>query len=392
MAVFTKVNPGDPIQAHQLDQVIDALIGTAGLGVPIALTAVNDATNYALTVQNDETGNSRALNVIKSDGTLLIRGDASGVSLGVPLNLTAGSVQTAALADQSVTNQKLGPDVARANLLPNGGFEIWQRGNGPFNVTGQFTADRWQFALAGTDTLSVSKDTTNQDTTTGSQACAACTFTLGTGGGVTLFNALTQADGQQLRNRQVSASVRVRTATANAVRLAGYDGTAWTYSAYHPGDGTYHTLTLTWTPGAAATSTSFGVIMTASCTAYLDNAMLVPGSVSANYVPLTPADELARCFRYFEIMDPSSTGALMISGMSTGASNAQRAAFAYKARKAVIPTVTKNGTWSVSNAGQPIVDQMGYDGTVLHILSVAAGDTFAYSGTAGNSLTVEANP
>ena len=32
----------------------------------------------------------------------------------------------------SISNAQLGPDVARANLLTNGGFEIWQRGAGPF--------------------------------------------------------------------------------------------------------------------------------------------------------------------------------------------------------------------------------------------------------------------
>ena len=33
-------------------------------------------------------------------------------------------------------NRQIGSDVARANLLTNGGFEIWQRGGGPFTVWG----------------------------------------------------------------------------------------------------------------------------------------------------------------------------------------------------------------------------------------------------------------
>jgi hypothetical protein len=79
---------------------------------------------------------------------------------------------------EQVANPLLGPSAQRPNLLTNGGMELWQRGNGPF--TGSVWAcDRWQLSLGGTSTMSVSKDTTNQDT--GSQACAAVTYTQGTG-------------------------------------------------------------------------------------------------------------------------------------------------------------------------------------------------------------------
>ena len=49
---FSDVRPGDPINASNVQQVIDALKGTAGKGVPLSPTAVNNATNYALTVEN----------------------------------------------------------------------------------------------------------------------------------------------------------------------------------------------------------------------------------------------------------------------------------------------------------------------------------------------------
>ena len=87
MSPMTKVNPGDPIQAHQLNQVLDALQGTPGAGVPIAMTQLNDQNNYALTVQNLDPTNSRAINVIKSDGTPLLVADASGLTIGAPLHV-----------------------------------------------------------------------------------------------------------------------------------------------------------------------------------------------------------------------------------------------------------------------------------------------------------------
>src|SRR5215471_14015617 len=159
---FSDIHPGDPINASNVQQVIDALKGTAGKGVALAVSAVNDAARYALTLQNAEATNSRALNVLKNDGSVLIRADATGVTLGQPLNLPTGSVTSTAIADgtiatadlanQAVTNVKLGTDTARLNLLTNGGFEIWQRGNGPFTANSAYTADRWLISLASGDT------------------------------------------------------------------------------------------------------------------------------------------------------------------------------------------------------------------------------------------------
>src|SRR5215469_6434803 len=168
---FAQVHPGDLIQSQNLNQVVNALNGTSGDGQPVLLVALNDPNNYALTVQNLDPTNCRALLVLKNDGTTLLSAGCNGVTLGSPLTLAAGA---------QIPNANLGPDVARANLFTNGGFEIWQRGNGPFTSGGVMTSDRWQFNPAGTDTFSLSKDTSNMDAG-GSQACAAVSFTLGTG-------------------------------------------------------------------------------------------------------------------------------------------------------------------------------------------------------------------
>src|SRR5215472_19244968 len=137
MSPFARVNPGDLIQAQNLNQVVGSLNGTSGQGVPITQTSVNDATNYALSVQNLEVTNSRALNVLKSDGSLLIRADVNGVNLG---NTTITG-PTLTVPNASIGNAKLASDVGRASLLTNGGFEIWQRGTS--GLTSAFTADRW---------------------------------------------------------------------------------------------------------------------------------------------------------------------------------------------------------------------------------------------------------
>jgi hypothetical protein len=290
---------------------------------------------------------------------------------------------------QRVANPMLHADTARANLLTNGGFEIWQRGNGPFSAN-IYTADRWLTSWVGTDTLNVSRDTTNVDTVSG--ACAACTFVLGTGAGQTVFyQSLRGVDALRVAG-PVSISIRVRTTTANAVRLAYYDGTAWNYAAgpVHTGNGTYQTLSTTFTAAGGATSTSIAVSFAASCTAYIDNAMLVVGSQAADYAPLHPADDLARCLRYYEVLG-ESTSEISIYASNSSAAGVTGWYSPFKARKAGTPTVTKLGTWGVTNCGQPVVGNAGFGGTSLYITATSAGNVYT-TNSAGCSVVAESNP
>jgi len=301
-----------------------------------------------------------------------------------------GTIQSADIAAAGIANDRLGPDVARANLLTNGGFEIWQRGNGPV-TTATFSADRWSMFLAGTDTYSVSKNTANAD---GPGACAALTFTLGTGaGGSNFYQPIPTTDNPQLPNRTVSFSIRVRTSTANAARPVIYENVGGNhYGSYHTGGGAYETLTFSLAVPSGATTVNCGVAFSASCTAYLDNACLVVGSQAANYVPLHPADDLARCLRYYEIIGNENPSAFM-SGSASGAGQPCYTTFPYKAIKPVAPTVTKNGTWIVGNGGQPALFGGGSTkDAVLSQSSSAAGQVTAYCNAAGLNLTVEANP
>jgi hypothetical protein len=167
-------------------------------------------------------------------------------------------------------------------------------------------------------------------------ADAAVTFTLGTGAGGTNVSQTVAHAGelQQLSGLTLSFSVRVKTSVANAVRPGIYDSVnGWRYGAYHPGDNAYHTLTLTAPIAVATTQINVGVLLAASCTAYVDNAMLVVGSQAADYVPMHPADDLARCLRYFEV------GAASIRWYST-ASQPSELTYPLKVPKAVSPTVT----------------------------------------------------
>ena len=304
------------------------------------------------------------------------------------LDILDGTVATVDLANGAVTNAKAASDVARANLLTNGGFEIWQRGNGPFTNAGggARSADRWTI-LGATNLVSVSRDTANADT--GSTYCAAVTAAAGiTSGNVGDFSQRL-TDMTEAKGRILSASVRIKTTTANAVklRLSGDAGTSYADSSWHPGTGAYVTLTAT-LPVASTTDAWVRIWFEAPCTAYIDNAMLVVGSVAADYVPLHPADDLARCLRYYETFGIDNSW--IISGYNI-AGGLQYFTSPYKARKPVTPTVTRVGTWSLLNCSTPSSDVAGTEAFRSNT-TITANGTFYASAGASNYWTVEANP
>src|SRR5215471_12459380 len=204
---FTYATAGTDIfkkeDVQVLAQAVDQHDHTTGKGLAIPAGAIPAGTITSAMI---------------ADGTITGTDIATGTI--TTTQIQDGTIATADLANAAVTNAKLGTDTARLNLLTNGGFEIWQRGNGPFTANTAYTADRWIIGLAGTDTLSVSRDTTNVDPA-GSNASAACTFTLGTGAGATNLRQGLQTSSDQVSvgGRTLSFSARVRTSVANAVRL-----------------------------------------------------------------------------------------------------------------------------------------------------------------------------
>jgi hypothetical protein len=415
MPSFVDVHSGDPMLATNVQQVIDALKGTPARGVPLAVTAVNDAVNYAETIQNLEATNSRALNVLKSDGSVLIRADVNGVQLGAPITLPAGSLNGTQLADGTVANAKLGPDVARANLLTNGGFEVWQRGNGPFSVTGStalpVTADRWWSQLIlGAGTVVVTRETSVVDV--GSLASAKVVYTAGAGDATACSFQQQVSSAADLvpviRGRTVSFSVRAQTSAAGRIRPFFYDGVtsggARIFGSYNTLSGTWETLSFTFTVAPTATAFFVGVdiLLGSTTTFYLDNACLVVGSQPANYVPLHPADELARCLRYYETMLQPTAGEWVTHGQcySTSAANFT---WRYRVQKPLVPTltVTAPATFNLQPAaGGSVACSVTASSTSMNSAALtatgasgmAAGNATLLIGSATSQIAAESNP
>jgi len=352
---------------------VDGHDHSSGKGLPIAAGSIPNGTITSAMI---------------ADGTIQAADIATGTI--TTTQIADGTIATADLANNAVTNAKLGTDTARLNLLTNGGMEVWQRGAGPITAVsgGAWTADRWLATIVASDTLSVSRNTANVDA--GSGACAACVFTLSGGAGGTFFNQKIE-DYLNLRGRTITVSIRVNTSVANAVRVSVYNGSTNTYSNYHTGSGTYETLTATAVVGTGATLVTVANWFNASCTAYLDNAMLVVGSVPADYAPLHPADDLARCLRYYEVFGFSATNSMQGNGYCAGVGQNVNVQLTFRAYKPVTPTVTKVGTWAVTNTNQPVAYSSATE-TSLTGSALAVGFMQFYPNSAANGITVEANP
>jgi hypothetical protein len=149
---------------------------------------------------------------------------------------------------------------------------------------------------------------------------------------------------------------------------------------------------LTYTLAVGAAGFYVGIAMDGTTTYYIDNAMLVVGSVAADYAPLHPADDLARCLRYYEKLADDNDGSLSVSGIATAGAQGGNGYAAFKAVKPVAPTMTILGTWNNINCTAPTIGNNGTRGVRIATSSSAAGGFLSYNSGAGTNISAEANP
>ena len=197
---------------------------------------------------------------------------------------------------------------------------------------------------------------------------------------------------RQDKHRECGAAVQVT------------DGVTTTQtSPYHTGNGAYQTLSTTITVGPTATILYVRVICAAAATVYVDNAMLVVGSQPADYVPLHPADDLARCLRYYEKILYSPNEYATVA--HAYANNSVAGAYPYMTTKPVAPTLTVGGGFACTSSSFTVIPlttftplasaanrslqfSAGIAGTTL----VAGNASTVLGGASGGSIAVEANP
>jgi len=314
---------------------------------------------------------------------------------------------------QQVLNPLQAPGTNRRNYLVNGGFEIWQRGTGPFVTNGAYWADRWR-ADIGINTVTgidLHRMASTISLGAGSGWAASIGINLGAGAMMRVGQQIMPGDTlDQLRGRVMTLSARVLPNTLNSIRPVVVGGVMGSTTNPFNTTNNAQTMWCTFTVPSNETSLYVGFEMAnASSVSQVDEAMLVIGSVPADYFPEQPADEIARCKRYFEILGDPSTSAVEIAlgqvyGAASGAAATAALIFLRYVQKPVIPTTTvigspslisaTGGTIAITSAGG-VNTGRNSGGLVCNATGggLVAGDaTRLYAPSTQQYVTVEANP
>jgi len=295
-------------------------------------------------------------------------------------------------------DQVAGAKYMLPNLLVNPGFEIWQRGAGPFTADNDFTADEWM--------LDDNSGGWQIDRVTGGLNSPYMLKI--TGSGVTAEGAAQQGleIATSLADLYVTFSADVWSNTASTARLviADYNGstTDAAYSSYHDGDSQWARLTVTKLMRSSLTDPgdwphAFGAIVALQCASndsisYIDNAVAVAAEVpfpeGLSYAPLNPAEDQVRCERFYEVHGGVST-TYPAAYMYGSAGLTAAVPYGFRARKQATPTVSKVGTWGVSNCSQPSITYANSDGYCLSATVTVAGAFSFAPNSSDDTVTAE---
>lgn len=262
------------------------------------------------------------------------------------------------------SDEVLESDIMQTNLLDNGGFEIWQRGAGPF--VSSYIADRWWINGAN---ITVNREAVAADVYTGSYSVEAVT----TGASMLQYGTGTSLVGIETptyyKNKKLSLSCAVKTSTASAVRVAIYcpEAAAVTeYSDYHTGSGNWEQLTTTILIPAAPTVIYVRIYIDVACTAYIDNAMLIVGQYPMQFRPSAPAENWERCQRYYE----TNTGIRWFFNAANTSVHVYT--YGFNVIKAAAPTCTLTGG-ALGNIGSIGINASNIYGASLEATPSGAG-------------------
>lgn len=323
---------------------------------------------------------------VSTGGLFGVKIDGNGTTYIDNATLTLGSAPAPYAPPigypENVPNNRLGLDVQRNNLLTNGNFMIWQRGGSGFTGHGVYSADRW-WLLQFNGTITVSRDINNAEVVGGT-----CLAAVTTGTNQIIQQSLLD-NISKLKGKQISFTVRLKTSVPNSAQIDLTDGVVSNPSGLNVNPGQWETLTCSIIVSPSAVQLDCRILISAPATVYVESACVVVGS-PALAVPMHLSDELHRCLRYFEVIGNSGTIPILIG--YNGASQPNMINIPYRDIKPVTPTVTKNGTWFVSNCGQPVVNAADVNMVVLASTVTALGVGQAYPTAVGQNITIEANP
>jgi len=295
---------------------------------------------------------------------------------------------------QQVLNPLQAPGTNRRNYLVNGGFEIWQRGTGPFVTNGAYWADRWRadIAINTVTGIDLHRMASTISLGAGSGWAASIGINLGAGAMMRVGQQIMPGDTlDQLRGRVMTFSARVLPNTLNSIRPVVVGGVMGSTTNPFNTTNVAQTMWCTFTVPSNETSLYVGFEMAnASSVSQVDEAMLVIGAVPADYFPEHPADEILRCQRYL-YRESGAGGALHQPWV--GFSQSLTSAF-YPVRYPVVMPVTPTLTFSAI-ADWNVTNEQLSGTTPANLIQVNNGNNahgLLQVGTAGNNGTTVGAP
>jgi hypothetical protein len=259
----------------------------------------------------------------------------------------------------------------RKNLIINGGFDVWQRGDYTTAITAANTVyypDRFYTILTGVTA-------TIQNTTNSAKIAATSSGT----GYIGWSQSIEDKVYSKFNSKTLTLSAKVTTNNSN-VRLRAYNGSTWVDApTQHSGNGTEETLTYTFPVVANPNDLKIQIITytggTVSITSgdYIEVAdvQLELGSVATDFEHRSYGEELALCQRYYQKYGGTAY-ATIASGMQPNTTNA-KFHLSYMQEMRSVPSL------NASNVANLIVtDRTAFDQPLSGFTGHAIGKTSAY--------------
>jgi hypothetical protein len=120
------------------------------------------------------------------------------------------------------------------------------------------------------------------------------------------------------------------------------------------------------------------------------NVQIESGNVATSFEQRPVGMELGLCQRYYEQIGETGGIDLVLGGIATAGGQIAYYNFSYKVTKRFAAVVSKNGTWAVSNSGQPVAPNYTSTGFRAYVTAVAAGSFYAENSVSACNFTVSA--
>ena len=178
----------------------------------------------------------------------------------------------------------------------------------------------------------------------------------------------------------------INTWTTASITIAGDTTGTWAtnnsagiYIRWGLGSGsTFSGTAGSWATGNYVQPTgSVSVVGTSGATFYITGVQLEVGGSATGYEYRQYGQELALCQRYYWRTKGASGAYPAIYGNVFAGTAVSCIGISFPVQMRTIPTVNKNGTWSVANCGQPVVLNTDTGGFTLYVSGTAAGNVLA---------------